>query len=497
MAAEAFVFLRRLAKQGVRIGGLCSDSRRVQPGDVFLAYPGDRSDGRQHIAAAIAAGATAVIWEREGYEWEERNAVPHLSADNLKHFAGLLADEVYGHPSDRLDVIAVTGTNGKTSCSLWIAHALQSAGQRCGVIGTLGIGYPESLESNPNTTPDPIVLQQTLKRFADGGAQAVAMEASSIGLEQGRMNGARVQTALFTNLSRDHLDYHADMEAYAQAKMLLFRQPGLKYAVLNLDDVQGVRIAQMLGGEVETIGYSLVAGAAERGGVTRYLEAHRVVLSDEGLNFDLVSSWGEAPVRSALVGKFNVSNLLGTLGVLLCRGMPLDMAVRAVEKLQSVPGRVQKLGGGERPLIVVDYAHTPDALDKVLAALIEVARARGGQLFCLFGCGGDRDKGKRALMGEAASRFAAKVFVTSDNPRSEDPKSIIDAIVAGVRVPHEIHVDRRAAIRAAVAQANKGDVVLLAGKGHETYQEIAGKRLPFSDIEEAEAALKATAGVRA
>ena len=494
MAAEAFVFMRRLAKQGVQVKGLRSDSRAVAEGDVFLAYPGERADGRRFIRDAVKAGASAVIWERDGFAWDETLKIPNLSVDNLKAFAGLLADEVYGHPSHRLDLIAVTGTNGKTSCSVWIAQALQATGRRSAVIGTLGMGYPGALEENANTTPDALLLQQALKRFADDGAHAVAIEASSIGLEQGRVNGARVQTALFTNLSRDHLDYHADMEAYAQAKMLLFKQPGLQKAVLNLDDVQGVRIAQMLGGEgIERVGYSMVPGAAERGGVERYLEAHHIHLSDQGLRFDLVSSWGSAQVLSPLLGKFNVANLLGVLGVLLSKGLDLSDCVAAVQGLRPVDGRMQKVGGGAQPLVVIDYAHTPDALEKVLSALSDVARAQDGQLFCLFGCGGDRDKGKRALMGEAASRYADKIFVTNDNPRSEKPQAIIDDILHGVRGPHRIETDRRLAIRAAVTEAKAGDVVLLAGKGHETYQEIDGVRLPFSDLEEAMQALSTSA----
>lgn len=491
MAAEAFVFMRRLAKQGIRMSGLRSDSRKVLPGDVFLAYPGESSDGRRFIQSALQAGAAAVIWEREGFSWDAQWRVPNLSVDNLKQFAGLLADEVYGHPSEHLDVIAVTGTNGKTSCSMWLAQILGVAGQRSAVIGTLGMGDPDALEPNPNTTPDALVLQQTLKRYVDAGVQTVAMEASSIGLEQGRMNGTQVRTALFTNLSRDHLDYHADMEAYAQAKMRLFAQPGLRHAVLNLDDVQGVRIAQMLaGGGVERVGYSMTPGAAERGGTEKYLEAHNIEFSDRGLLFELTSSWGNAEVRAALLGRFNVANLLGVLGVLLVRGMPLEQVIRAVEGLQSVAGRMQKCGGGEQPLIVIDYAHTPDALDKVLSALADVARAQGGRLLCFFGCGGDRDKGKRALMGEAASRHADKIYITSDNPRGEKPEAIIADILPGVHVDHLVEPDRRAAIRMAVAEAHAGDVLLIAGKGHESYQEIAGERLPFSDMDEAQAALE-------
>lgn len=492
MAAEAFAFLQRLAGQGVHAGALRSDSRAILPGDVFIAYPGERNDGRCYIAEAIRAGASAVIWEREDFHWNKDWTLPNLSVDNLKAFAGPLADEVYGHPSAKLKVIAITGTNGKTSCSHWIAQALQQLGEPSAVIGTLGIGFPGALENNPNTTPDALLLQQALRRFIEQGAKSVAMEASSIGLAQGRINGVHVDTALYTNLSRDHLDFHADMESYAQAKMSLFRQPGLRHAVLNLDDVQGVRIAQMLhGGGVDCIGYSLVAGAALRGGTEHYLEAHNIELSARGIAFDLQSSWGSARIGSSLIGKFNVANLLGVLGVLLARGFALDRIAPVLRNLQSVAGRMQQIGGGAQPLLVVDYAHTPDALDKVLLALRDVARAQGGRLLCVFGCGGDRDHGKRPLMAEAASRHADYAILTSDNPRSEDPQAIIADMLPGIKIAHQIELDRRAAIVAAVALAGAGDVVLIAGKGHESHQEIAGRELPFSDIDEARAALAA------
>jgi UDP-N-acetylmuramoyl-L-alanyl-D-glutamate--2,6-diaminopimelate ligase len=354
------------------------------------------------------------------------------------------------------------------------------------------MGFHGALEENPNTTPDAVVLQRALRRFLDDGATCVAMEASSIGLEQGRLEGTRFACALFTNLSRDHLEFHPDMESYAQAKLRLFRAPGLAHAVLNLDDALGVRIAHTLAfGPVERIGYSLSRGAAAASGLERWLEARDIAVSSAGLAFRLESSWGAVDVASPLVGRFNAANLLGVIGVLLVAGLPLDHIPAICARLEPPPGRMQRVGGGAAPLVVVDYAHSPDALDKCLTSLRDVARAQGGRLVCVFGCGGDRDRGKRPLMGEVASRHADFVVVTSDNPRSEDPDAIVADIVPAVRAPHAVHVERRDAIRAAIAGARAGDVVLIAGKGHEPYQEIAGRRLPFSDVDEARAALAA------
>jgi len=486
--------LADLRAMGIVVSGLAVDSRSVAPGEVFLAYPGARADGRSFIGDAIARGAAAVLWEAEGFAWDPVWRVPQRAVHGLRNAAGPLAHEAYDRPSERLWTIGVTGTNGKTSCSQWIAQALTGAGRKTAVIGTLGIGFPAggaALAPDPNTTPDPVVLHRALKGFVEAGARSVAMEVSSIGIDQGRVNGVAFDVALFTNLTRDHLEYHGDLERYAQAKMALFRVPGLAHAVLNLDDVLGVRIAQTLaGGAVERIGYTLTPGAGVRGGTERHLEAHDIALSEEGIAFTLVGSWGVARVASALLGRFNVANLLGVAGVLLASGLTLDATVRAIGGLAPVAGRMQRMGGGDRPLVVIDYAHSPDALDKVLGALADVARAQGGALVCVFGCGGERDRGKRPLMGEAASARADFVVVTSDNPRGEDPGAIVAEILPGVRAPHAVEPDRRAAIRLAVARSRPGDVILVAGKGHEPYQEIAGRRLPFSDAAEARAALE-------
>jgi UDP-N-acetylmuramoyl-L-alanyl-D-glutamate--2,6-diaminopimelate ligase len=488
----AMAVLEQLRAQGVMPAALASDSRSLVPGDVFLAYPGERTDGRAYIAQAIAEGAAAVVWERDGFEWPEREKLAHVPVEHLRALAGWLAHAVYGRPSEKLWTVGVTGTNGKTSTSQWIAQGLAARGRRTAIVGTLGLGFPGALAPNPNTTPDPVVLHRSLAEFLNAGAEAVSMEVSSIGLDQGRVHGVAFDVALFTNLSRDHLDYHATMEDYAEAKTRLFTMPGLAHAVLNLDDALGVRIAARIAGSVERVGYSMADGAGRRSGLERWLEARDITFGGLGLSFRLESAWGETHVEAPCIGRFNVANLLGVIGVLLVSGTPLEVVPRLAREFAPVAGRMQPIGGGRgEPLVVIDYAHTPDALDKVLAAVADLARARGGRLACVFGCGGDRDRGKRPLMGQAASRHAQSVYVTSDNPRSEDPAAIIAAILPGVTAAHHAIVDRREAIRTAIADAAPEDVVVIAGKGHEPYQEVGGDRHPFSDPAEAQAALEA------
>ena len=466
----------QLAAQGAMIERLSSDSRRCAPGVAFLAYPGEKADGRKHIGDAVARGASAILWEQEGFQWRSDWNLPNAPVSQLKQHAGVLAHEFYGHPSEALWVCGVTGTNGKTSCSQWIAAALGRRGTKAGVMGTLGSGFPGALTPLANTTPDALETHFLLKSFRDQGAQAAAMEVSSHGLVQGRVNGVRFACALFTNLSHDHLDYHGSMQAYGAAKARLFEVPGLQYAVLNLDDELGIELARRLAGRVRTIGYSLAPQTAP---VDEYLVA------DPRLQVE--SSWGRAQLRLPTLGRFNVLNALGVLGCLVANGIPFDESADLLATLPPVPGRMQAVG--EKPLVVIDYAHTPDALENVLKALRPVAAARGGRLAVVFGAGGDRDPTKRAPMGAIAARLADRVLVTSDNPRSEDPLAIISQIESGIPGPHETEPDRAAAIDQAVSKAAKADVVLIAGKGHETYQEIAGRRTHFSDEEHARAAL--------
>ena len=473
--------MRELAAQGAVIEALSSDSRHCVPGVAFVAYPGEKADGRGHIAEAIGRGASAVLWESEGFAWRSEWRVPNVGVRDLKARAGGLAHEFYGRPSDRLWVCGVTGTNGKTSCSQWIAAALAARGTRAALIGTLGTGFPGALIDSPNTTPDALEIHRLLRQFVTEGASAVAMEVSSHGLAQGRVHGVAFDCALFTNLSHDHLDYHGSMEAYAAAKAKLFDSPGLACAVLNLDDVVGVRLAQRLDGRrVRVIGYSLTG--TRNGG--EYLAATRVGHGE----MEIESTWGRASAKVNQVGRFNMTNALGVLGCLVAHGMVFQDAATLLSSLPAVPGRMQQVGAS--PLVVVDYAHTPDALEKVLQELRPVAAQRGGKLVAVFGAGGDRDPAKRPLMGAVVSRLADRAVVTSDNPRSEDPLKIIDALRAGMHGDCEVEPDRALAIEAAIAGASDADVVLIAGKGHESYQEIAGRRHAFSDVAVARDALR-------
>jgi UDP-N-acetylmuramoyl-L-alanyl-D-glutamate--2,6-diaminopimelate ligase len=466
----------RLAAQGAMIERLVSDSRRASPGTAFFAYPGEKADGRAFIGEAVHRGAAAVVWDPAGFDWRGQWRVPNAPVAELKQRAGELAAQFHNHPSHALWMCGVTGTNGKTSCSQWIAAALSSAGAKSGVIGTLGNGYPGALDEAGNTTPDALELHARLARFRDEGARAVAMEVSSHGLVQGRVNAVRFACALFTNLSQDHLDYHGSMAAYAAAKARLFATPGLRTAVLNLDDPMGTELAARLRGQLRVIGYTLEGACA----------ADEVLALDEALELSFGSARARLVTRQ--VGRFNRSNVLGVIGCLIAYGLPFGEAVDLVTELPAVPGRMEKVA--DHPLVIVDYAHTPDALEKVLATLRPVARERGGRLVVVFGAGGDRDPTKRPLMGAAASRIADRVVITSDNPRSEDPDRSIDAVAAGVQRASQREADRRRAIELALRDAAAEDVVLIAGKGHESYQEIAGRRLPFSDQAVAREALK-------
>ncbi len=469
----------------VPVTNLVNDSRQVQAGDTFLAYPGAHRDGRQFIPQAIAQGANAIVWEAQNYLWDPAWQVPNIPVPQLRDKVGEFAADVYGHPSRQLCVIGITGTNGKTSCSHWLAQALSQAGRPAAIIGTLGNGFPEQLEPSPNTTPDPIVLQRSLKRYLDQGAACAVMEVSSHALDQGRVNGAHFEMALFTNLSRDHLDYHGDMSRYAAAKSILFTWPELKHAVLNGDDPYAQELrqkAQAHGVTVTTYGFD-----------TCDVRASNLRVGPHGLAFNVATPWGEARLESSVLGRFNAHNLLAVLATLLVGGVPFEQAMVSVQHVQAVPGRMQQIRLPGKPLVVVDYAHTPDALEKVLLTLREVAadsKASDTKLFCVFGCGGQRDKGKRPLMGGVAANLADEVVVTSDNPRHESPRAIIDDIVAGMTSNFHVQEDRAAAIAYAIRQARPVDVVLIAGKGHETYQDINGEKWPFSDVEVAMRVLK-------
>ncbi|HEY8024696.1 MAG TPA: UDP-N-acetylmuramoyl-L-alanyl-D-glutamate--2,6-diaminopimelate ligase [Burkholderiaceae bacterium] len=477
---------------------LSSDSRSIAPGDVFIAYPVIGADGRKHIAHAIAQGASAVIYEEAEFEWDKAWSIPHLAVARLDRMAGHIANAHYSKPDAGMFTVGVTGTNGKTSCTQWIGNALSRLGDPTTVIGTLGVGLFENgrhdeFQSTGYTTPEAVLLQRRLAKMRDAGAKALAIEASSIGLDQGRLDGLHFDVALFTNFTRDHLDYHGSEAAYEAAKLVLFDWPGLRHAVINLDDEMGLRIVQHLKQHRPALtlyGYTLEGKTAD--GVAVFA-ASDIRTNYSGTGFHLDSPFGVSHVKTQMVGAFNVSNVLGIIGVLVARGVDWGDVIDAVEELTPVPGRMQQLGGPEAPLVVIDYAHTPDALIKTLAALRHIAQQRNGQLWCVFGCGGDRDPGKRPQMG-AAALAADHVVVTSDNPRNEEPGVIIGHILAGMAqaaTPPQVFEDRAAAILWAVKHAAKQDIVLLAGKGHETYQEIKGRKLPFLDADHAALALAA------
>lgn len=470
---------------------VCADSRKIQPGDVFLAYPGHACDGRAYIRDAVSRGASAVLWERDGFTWEADLMLPNLPVDGLRWMVSDIADEVCGSPSRRLWMVGVTGTNGKTSVSQWVARAFNQLGRRCAVVGTMGSGFPGRLGNAVNTTPDAIVLQQDLANFLEEGAEAVAMEVSSIGLDQGRVSGVSMDVAVFTNLTRDHLDYHHTMEAYAAAKAKLFDLPGLKSVILNFDDLMGVVQARRLAGRrLNVIGYTLVPDNATAAPAQRVLVADQLRTTPSGMRFTVRCDGQHAEMSVGLVGQFNVSNLLAVIAVLMESDFSFAQAVETAAELTPPEGRMQTLGGIGEPLVVVDYAHTPDALEQALKASQGTVSSRQGRLACVFGCGGDRDVGKRPLMGEVASRLAQRIFITSDNPRSEDPELIIRQVREGAGAG-ECIADRRLAIRTAILEADANDVILIAGKGHETYQEVRGERHHFSDAEEAAEALDA------
>ncbi|MDR0702624.1 MAG: UDP-N-acetylmuramoyl-L-alanyl-D-glutamate--2,6-diaminopimelate ligase [Azoarcus sp.] len=487
-AANVFALL---ASAGIKPRGISADSRRVGAGDVFVAWPGAANDGRRYIDSALARGALAVLHESgDGFSLPAADR-PVFAVEDLRALAGHLAHEIYGHPSEKLWLAGVTGTNGKTTTSQWLARALETLGVRCGVIGTLGSGFPDALAAGLNTTPDALDLHRLLAGFIRDGAQAAVMEVSSIGLDQGRVNGARFKTAIFTNLTRDHIDYHGSMEAYGAAKARFFGMPGLDATVINLDDDFGLDIARRLAARgVRTIGYTLAAVRPVLSGV-RTLIGENPRASSMGIAFEAVWEGRRETLDVRMAGAFNISNLLAVIGALLGRGVALDDALRVAETLTPPPGRMQLVGGEDEPLVIVDYAHTPDALAKVLDAARDTARSRDGRLTCVFGCGGDRDSGKRSQMGEIASRLADRVIVTSDNPRNEEPERIVAGIVAGAGPRAEIVIERAAAIRAAIREARTEDVVVVAGKGHESYQEIHGERFLFSDIDQAGQALAA------
>ena len=476
----------------VEVADVTLDSRGVRAGAAFLACRGRTRHGLDYAGAAVAAGARAVLWEpAPGVTAPEfpatvlAVAVPELSAQ-----AGFIADRFFGGPSARVAITGITGTNGKTTSAWLLAAALNASGRRCAYLGTLGCGLPGQVESGAHTTPDAVTLHRQLAELRDAGALAVAMEVSSHALDQQRCNGVRFQVAVFTNLSRDHLDYHGDMPAYAAAKSRLFDWPTLAARVINVDDPLGLELAAHAPPGATLIVTGRRSDPSQRVPGARFIHAVHSAHLPRGLAISLETSWGAAQLRSGLLGDFNVDNLLTVLGMLLANGMSLAPACEVLAGCQAPAGRMQLAGGAALPLAIVDYAHTPDALENALRA----ARAHcAGRLLCVFGCGGERDRGKRAQMGRIAESLADALYVTDDNPRGEDPQRIVADILAGLSHPEraQLRHDRAAAIAAALQAAAPGDVVLVAGKGHEDYQLVGSERRAFSDIEQVQAALAA------
>lgn len=470
------------APSDLMIRELTLDSRNVRGGDLFLAVPGANFDGRDHIADALKRGAAAVAYEVEGAKVLPITDVPLIPVKGLAAQLSDIAGRFYGDPSRSLNLVGVTGTNGKTSVTQLVAQALDLLGQHCGIVGTLGTGFYGALQSGRHTTPDPIAVQATMTDLKKAGARAVAMEVSSHGLDQGRATALAFDVAVLTNLSRDHLDYHGTMQAYGEAKAKLFAWSDLRCRVINIDDEFGRTLAAEKR-ESRLITYSLEDSSA-------YLFCRDAKFGDDGVRATLVTPQGQHLLRSSLLGRFNLSNVLAAVGALLGLDYALDEILKVLPQLEGPVGRMQRLGGGAKPLVVVDYAHTPDALEKVLTALRPHAK---GRLLCLFGCGGDRDRGKRPLMAEVVERLADGVLVTDDNPRSEVPTQIFDDIRQGFSAAQNVRFveGRGQAIAEIIAGACADDVIVLAGKGHEDYQEINGQRQAFSDLEEAAKALAA------
>jgi UDP-N-acetylmuramoyl-L-alanyl-D-glutamate--2,6-diaminopimelate ligase len=464
-------------------GEVHCDSRKVGAGDGFIAWPGAATDGRKFVNGALEQGAKACLVELAGSEAYHFTSDAVAAYEGLKAATGPIGALFYGEPSHTLDVLAVTGTNGKTSTAWWLAQALSNVGISCGIVGTLGIGRPPHVEHTGLTTPDPVLMQRHFRRFLQEGAKACAIEASSIGIVERRLDGTRIRVAGFTNFTQDHLDYHGSMESYWEAKAALFDWPDLQAAVLNVDDARGDALEQKLQGRLDVWTVSCERDAR--------LRARDIGYTGQGLRFVVAEGGERHELRTSLIGQYNVSNLLGVLGMMRAIGVPLAEAVVACADLLPVPGRMERLNEPGKPLVAVDYAHTPDALEKGLQALRALAQQRGGKLWCIFGAGGDRDPTKRPLMAAVAEKNADRVVVTSDNPRGERPEAIISQVLLGLshRESVEVQADRAKAIAETVAAAAPQDVILLAGKGHEDYQEIAGVKHAFSDQAHAQAAI--------
>ncbi|NNM60376.1 MAG: UDP-N-acetylmuramoyl-L-alanyl-D-glutamate--2,6-diaminopimelate ligase [Legionellales bacterium] len=468
----------------IDIKGLALDSRDIKPGYLFLACPGTHTTGHDFIDKAIEAGAVAVLCDASPHIFndvmitlEDGRQIPVLAVPYLLTSVGQLASQFYGEPSTHFPVYGVTGTNGKTSITHYIAQCFNQINQPCAVLGTVGNGFLDKLEESSHTTADPISLQQLLARYQEQGAKAIAMEVSSHGLDQGRVNGVCFDSAIFTNLTHDHLDYHQTMENYAAAKRKLFCMPDLKRGIFNLDDAYGRALLNEFKDKIDCYGYSV---DPQTGSEFPLIKALEVQYSTQGINAQIDTPWGSAELSLSLFGHFNLSNVLAVIALLGSKGISFQEILGLVSKIKPVTGRMEMLKKAGKITVVVDYSHTPDSLNK---ALIAIRAHTGAKIWCVFGCGGDRDKGKRPEMGKIAEQLADHVIVTNDNPRHESAEQIAQDILDGMSYPEKVTVllDREQAIHYAISQAHEKDVILVAGKGHENYQQVGDEKRPFSD----------------
>ncbi|THB71635.1 MAG: UDP-N-acetylmuramoyl-L-alanyl-D-glutamate--2,6-diaminopimelate ligase [Gammaproteobacteria bacterium] len=486
--SELLKDLGRVSKDAdMFISGVSVDSRMAAKGDLFLACSGINNHGLDFIEKVIAKGVAAIAWEpSDKYKHVERikcpKNIPVIAIPNLSAHQGMIADRFYQHPSKDLAVVGITGTDGKTSCSQFIAQVLSETNEiPCGVIGTIGYGMYGALVPGVHTTPGPLDVQKVLSDVREIGGKHAVMEVSSHALEQGRVNEVDFDIAVLTNLTQDHLDYHGTREAYADAKRKLFEKESLSHVVVNADDPFGIDLKEQCKSRVPCLAYGFHKDADVRG--------YGLMISAEGLRMRVKTPYGKGVLTSSLIGDFNAMNLLTVLSVLLCLDMPLAQALEYIKEIKPVAGRMERFGGGNKPLVIVDYAHTANALEQVLKTLRPITER---ELTCVFGCGGDRDKSKRPEMGRVAYELADNIFITDDNPRTENSMSIISDIMSGCKSDENVEVEqnRAAAIKLAINHAQKGDVVLIAGKGHETYQFIGSRQVPFDDRAEVKRVLR-------
>lgn len=472
-------FADSISEGELSVNGLSSDSRTIESGQLFVAVKGEDVDGHQYISDAVAQGAVAILAEHD----VDDVSVPLIIVPDLRAKLGPIAARFYGNPSKKLSTIGVTGTNGKSSVAYFIAQALIQAEQQCAVIGTLGSGFVGALDSNQLTTPGAIQLQQQLSSLASSGAQAVAMEVSSHGLSQHRVAGVDFDIAIFTNLSREHLDYHKNMNEYWLAKRKLFDWTSLKAAIINIDDEHGLLLANEIKSKLDVYTISLSDKTVEG---CDALTVTRIIQNNKGFQARIKTPWGEGDLVCPFLGNFNIANVLAVLATMSLHNISFDLSLRILKRLDTVPGRMQVIRMSKHPLVVVDYSHTPDAIEQALQALRPHVQ---GKLWCVFGCGGNRDPGKRALMGQNAERYSDQLIITNDNPRNEDPEQIVADITEGLLCSWaaEIELDRGAAIAHAIDCAEPGDIVLIAGKGHEQYQQVGDEKIPFNDVEQVRA----------